>query len=746
MIERARWRTQLVVLLLAAVMAPALARGQPSERAEAATEAAIVRLTASLLASSQLTHRTLDGTLASDFLDRYVEALDPQRMLFLESDLAEFGPHRATLARDTRRTGSSALAHVIFERFVTRLREHADYVRETLRSARFSFDGDDVYSLDREGAPYPRDGTAARALWRARLRADYLQEKLQDKTAEQIGDTLTRRAARRLRDIEQMSRSQVLEVYLSALARVYDPHSDYLGHEQMENLAISMNLSLFGIGARLRSVDGRCEVVDLVPGGPAIRSGRLGAGDQIVAVTQDGEAPVDVVGMSLRRIVAMIRGPKGTVVHLTVIPGDDEAGTRETVRLVRDKIKLEEQRARASVVDLPTDTAETRRLGVLSLPSFYADLAGERGAAQGRGTSVTDDVHTLLGRLAREKVHGIVLDLRRNSGGSLREAIRLTGLFIAEGPIVQTRSLQGAVNVAIDPDPALVYGGPLVVLTSRVSASASEILAGALQDYGRAVIVGDASTFGKGTVQSIMPLARFMDRAGLEYAYDPGSLKVTVSKFYRPAGASTQLKGIASDIVLPSTIGARSIGEVELDNPLPWDAVPPAGFEPVGDVTRFLGTLRARSAQRVARRKDFAFLHRDVDRVRVGQAKRTVSLNEPARRAEIDRLEARRAEFRAAMAELPEARPVIRAITVGDAGKAGSPPSSAADAAPSAASARGIRSAAGADHPLVDDDAPARDIVLHEAQRILADLISLQRQERMSKEEPAAAAVTPHIH
>jgi len=720
---------RVAAFVLALLVAASGFAAQPVAQPDAATEANITRLTAAVLGKSQLAHRPLDRALASTFLDRYLDALDRERLLFLESDVAEFAAHRGTLARDTLSRGNNHVAHIVFERFLARIRERAAHTADLLENTTFDFTGNDVYMLDRTDAARPSDAAAARELWRQRLRVDYLQEKLEGKEADAIASRLTERSRRFVSIMEQMSRGEVLEIYLSALARVYDPHSDYLGHEQMDELAISMNLSLFGIGARLQSVDGHCKVVDLVPGGPAMRSGELGAGDRIVAVAQDEDEPVDVVDLPLSRIVSLIRGPKGTVVRLTVVPdGDGADAVRKTVRLVRDEIKLEEQRAKASIIDLPVDGGATRRLGIIDLPSFYADL-GEQAGGRARGgagdASATADVARLLAKLESEGVEGIVLDLRRNGGGSLQEAITLTGLFITRGPIVQTRGPGGDVDVAMDPDPAVVYEGPLLVLTSRLSASASEIVAGALQDYDRAIIVGDSSTFGKGTVQSIVPLGPMMERAGLQYAYDPGALKVTIRKFYRPGGASTQLRGVVPDIVVPSSSGVSAVGESELENPLPWDAVPAARYQPLSSVQPYIAALRAESARRVEQAEDFAFLRPELERLKARQETRTVSLNEAERREELARFEERRKAFREAVEAAGDNGAVTYELSVNDAALPGLPPPSkpgAGDAKPRPEGEPG--------NPESDpaDAAPARDIVLNEARRILADYVALRER------------------
>lgn len=708
---------------------------------DAATEANITRLTAGILESSQFAHRPLDEGLAGVFLDRYLETLDADRALFLQSDVEEFANYRATLARDTLRTGDDRAAHAIFNRYLQRLGQRVDYLTDKLQNAEFDFTGEGVFSLDRKNATRPLDLSAAGELWWQQLRFAYLQEKLNGKPPEQIAATLERRAKGVLRTMRQMSRDEVLEIYLSALARVYDPHSDYLGRGQMDDFAISMNLSLFGIGAKLQSEDGHCKIVEVLPGGPAARSGQLGPGDRIVAVAQDGRDVVDVVDMPLVRIVELIRGPKGTVVNLTVIPasaGDD--AVRKSVRLVRDEIKLEDQRAKSKIVDLPTGEGGTLRIGVIDLPSFYADLS-ERVSGSERGgradASATADVARLLAKLKAENVAGVVLDLRLNGGGSLEEAINLTGLFIAEGPVVQTRGPRGDIDVGADTDPAVVYDGPLVVLTSRFSASASEILAGALQDYGRAIIVGDPSTFGKGTVQSIIPLAPIMDRSRLRYEYDPGALKLTIRKFYRPSGSSTQLNGVVPDIVLPSLSGVSDVGESALENPLPWDSVPPADYDRLAMVGPYLATLRDESARRVTQAEAFAYLRAEIARLKEKLATKAVSLNEAVRRQELARIEERKKEYEMAIKALHAPTPVTYEITLENAALPGLPP-------PSTATGNGAAAQTEEDDPerTLENNSAQPDIILRETERILADYAALSghgaTRERMQTQVPVS--------
>jgi carboxyl-terminal processing protease len=683
------------------------------------TDANITRLTTEILARSQFAHHPLDAELAAKLLDRYVDALDGTRSVFLQSDVDGFATYRQTLAQATLGKGDTTAAHAIFARYLQRLEQQVAYFADTLRNASFDFSGHDVYSFDREHARRPPDVLAAKAVWRQQLRAEYLEEKLSDKRPDQIVATLMRRHEQQLRTTKGLRDDELLEVYLDTLAHVYDPHSDYLGHEGMESLSIAMNLSLFGIGASLETADGYCQIRNLLPGGPAAQSGLLKPKDRILAVGQAGKEPVDIVNMPLSRAVELIRGPKGSVVTLTVTSGGDVGTTLpKIVPLVRDEIKLADQEAKARIVDLPMVNARTLRLGVIELPSFYADIG--RGSPGGH-RSATEDVARLVKKLKAESVRGIVMDLRNNGGGSLEEAITLTGLFIRSGPVVQTRDPGGKIEVGTDDDGNVLYDGPLVLLTSRFSASATEIMAGALQDYGRAVVVGDTATFGKGTVQNILGLAPLMDRAGLAHAYDPGALKVTISKFYRPSGVSTQLRGVASDIALPSTTDFSDFTESSLKDPLPWDVVPPTAFGPVNRVQPYLAALRERSSQRVKGERAFAYLETDVQRLRKSLASKVVSLNEVERRQEMAQDKARRTQRERESRDLEASDAPAYAITLENVDAPGLPP----PLARSKTNAASREAGASVDQKV--DSIGDRDAILHESEEILADYVALLR-------------------
>ncbi len=681
-----------------------------------ATDAATTQLTSKLLESSQFSHQVLDDSLANKFLDRYLDTLDSGHMLFLQSDLTEFARSRASLAEATRKDGDSTLAHVIFKRFLERLDQRVAHISELLAAGKFDFTADEKFSYDRKKAPHPADLAAAKALWLQQFRYEYLQEKLAGKKDPDIAKTLGRRTSRMAETMRKLDDKAVLEMYLEALAQTYDPHSDYMGPEQLKSFEITMNLSLTGIGATLQSKDGYCKVMELVPGGPAARSGLIKTGDRIVGVSQKaGGEFTDLVDLPLPQTVELIRGKKGTPVTLNIIPATaTDESTRKTITIVREEIKLEDQQAKAQIIDVPA-ADKPRRIGVIDLPAFYA---GE-GNAKAGPTSATADVTRLIGKLKKENITGLILDLRRNGGGSLQEAIDLTGLFIPSGPVVQTRNLEGRLEVGKDRDNSVAYDGPLIVLTSRLSASASEILAGALQDYGRALIVGDTSTFGKGTVQTIVPLSRIMQSEGLVPGSDPGALKVTISKFYRPSGKSTQLEGVKADIVIPSLTDIPEIGESDLGNPLPWDTIAAAKFTPVDRVTPSLPTLRESSSKRTAKDPDFASLKSDIDRYRKMRDDKTVSLNEATRRQEKADLEARNAaakKERLARGTKPPAAYQVTLQTLSTPGP-GEPvkpkaPIPDPDADPEEAA-------------LEASALPADDIILREAENILLDYSNL---------------------
>ena len=685
----------------------------------------IAMFAARMLVGMHFLQQPLSDEMSAKFLDRYLDTFDPLKIYFLESDLAEFAPLRTTLDELTWEKGDTTPAHRIFARFLERLDQQSAYVADLLKSESFTFTADEMYLLDRDKLVRPKNLEEAKGRWRQRLRYEYLQEKLNKQKPDEIVKVLTRRYERLKRALHQYARDEVFELYLTSLAHVYDPHSDYMGKSSYEDFGIRMRLSLFGIGAVLRSEDGHCIITELTPGGPAMTSGKFKVGDKIIAVAQGSQPPVDVIDMRLDKIVALIRGTKGTEVRLTIIPADaPDPSTRVTVTLIRDEIKLEEQEAKAQVIDVPAAPGgRAMRLGVIDLPSFYAG-GGNGGRSR---KSATDDVERLLRKLEAEKVDGVVLDLRKNGGGALEESIRLTGLFIKDGPIVQVKAPDGEVEVDRDPDPALQYGGPLVVLTSRASASASEILAGALQDYGRAVIVGDESTHGKGTVQSLLQLGPLMRQRGIETAQDPGALKLTIRKFYRANGHSTQLKGVVPDIILPSLNNRPEIGEQALDNPLPWDMIPSATFRRMNLVEPHVADLKRRSEARVAVNRDFVHLREEIERFTKALAQKAVSLNEAQRVKEREEADTRNNARQAELKARPPSSEKVHILTLKNVDQPGLPPAIAKDSVQAAPPRRALPG----DDPAAEGRKPGPDAHLDEAKRILADLV------RASKPAPS---------
>jgi len=605
----------------------------------------IAHLTARLLEGYHYLQRPLDKDLSAKFFDGYIDSLDPRHVNFLQSDLAQFAWVRTNL--DVLTLGGHGVADLkpafaIYHIFCDRSVQHAAYVNELLQQDKFKFTTDEKIQSDRRHEPFPKDLDEAQQLWRQEVRYEYLIDKLAAELSETNGQFTVKlpsgAATNITADLERHDRwilrmttnwdsDSVLFTYLNAMTHAYDPHTDYFSKPKAEDFSIEMNLGLFGIGATLSEDYGYCTIQNLVPGGPAAKSKAFNAGDRIVAVAQGDKPPVNVVDMDLEKVVQLIRGPKGTKVTLTLSPANDRAA-RPLVPLVRDEIKLEDRQAKADLIEYP----DGRRIGVINLPSFYAPVGDSGGeATTPRFTSV--DVAKLLKKLKQEKVDGIVLDLRGNPGGSLEEAVKLTGLFIKDGPVVLCRDGQtGRLVEYNDPDPGVVYDGPLVVMINRFSASASEIAAAALQDYGRAVIVGDTSTHGKGTVQQLFPLRLVAP----EMTNDPGELKITKGKFYRVTGASTQWKGVASDIVLPDIWNySTQVGETNLPNALPWDTIPNddyaklnLAYDKLNLVQPYLAELRARDEARLATNQDYNYIGQDIVQFNKTQADKSATLNE----------------------------------------------------------------------------------------------------------------------
>jgi len=693
---------------------------------------------ARLLEEYHYVQHPLDKELSAKFFDGYIDSLDPRHEHFLQSDLAEFAPFRTNL--DVLTIGGPGMADLsppfaIYQRYQERFQEHMAYVNALLAQEKFKFNADEKIQIDRRHTPFPKDLAEAQQLWRQQVRYEFLQDKLAREISETNGAftvklpadattniiaTLQRHYRWSLHLMTNQDSDSVLQNYLNALAHAYDPHSDYLNAPHAQDFSMLMNLSLFGIGAQLTEDDGYCTINSLVAGGPAIKSKLLHEKDRIVAVAQGDKPPVDVVDMELEKVVQQIRGPKGTEVRLTLSLAPDYT-THKVVSLVRDEIKLEDSEAKAKLIDLPDDHGGTNRLGIIDLPSFYApvDLPANNGHATPKYTSV--DVAKLVRKLKSEHVAGIIIDLRSNPGGSLEEAIKFTGLFLKGGPVVQARNLDGQVTVDTDTDTDEVYAGPLVVMVNRFSASAAEIAAAALQDYGRALIVGDTSTHGKGTVQSLYPLKPFM----LGSTNDPGTIKITIRKFYRISGASTQLRGVVPDLVLPDALSySTDIGENSLPNALPWDTITNADYDPLNLVAPCLPELRKLSAARVATNQDFIYIRQDIDEFKKLQADRTGSLNEPEELKRVEQNALRQNAREAERAKRSAPGEKIYEITVENAGQPGLPPMRWPTNTVAAPTNITVKSAL-TPGPTVGTNAPPTDPWLDETEHILEDYVSL---------------------
>jgi len=648
-------------------------------------DARIAYQVAQFLENLQYSLQPLDESMSEKFFDGYLESLDPRRENFLQTDIDEFAHYRTNLDMFTvggRGRSDLTPAYEIFERFLERFHQHTEYVDQLLKQDRFRFNTDERIMLDRHNAEYPKDITGAEELWQQQLRYEYLQEKVDrefsptnggtvlplPKTADtNITGELTQHYDWTLRYFTNWDGDDVLQAYLNALTHAYDPHTDYLNYQHAQTFKIEMSLSLFGIGAQLSEDNGYCTIESLIPGGPAEKSKQIKAKDRVIAVAQSNQPPVNVVDMDLSKVVELIRGPKDTQVRLTTEEKDNPS-SRHVVVMMRDEIKLEDQEAKARLIETPDDHGGTNRIGVISVPSFYAPIDSDAH------NYISVDVAKLLKKLEREKVAGIILDMRGNPGGSLEEAIRFTGLFIKDGPVVMARDTDGRVQVDSASEPEVTYSGPLLVLINRFSASAAEIAAAALQDYGRAVVVGDISTHGKGTVQSLNPLDKFIWPATPTATNDPGTLKITIRKFYRVTGASTQLKGVEPDIVLPDVLNYDAdIGERALENPLPWDSIRGVDFTKFNLVQPYLADLEEESKARTATNQDFNYIRQDIDEFKKMQADKTATLNEQEalkKRKENAARQTARNEERARRA-VPDEK--IYEITVENAGDPGLP-------------------------------------------------------------------------
>lgn len=584
------------------------------------------------LARHHYVRRGIDDDLSSTVFDRYLEMLDPQRSYFLASDVQEFEKYRYVLD-DALRRGDLEPAFEIFNRYHAILVDRLEHVVTLLNAGLddWDFDAAETLETDRTEAAWLESTEARDDLWRKRLKANALGMILNDKETGEIAEVLLKRYRNRLHRATQTNAEDAFQVYMNAVATSYDPHTQYFSPRTSENFNINMSLSLEGIGAVLRTEDEYTTVVRLVPAGPADKSELLGPEDRIVSVAQgDAGEWVDVVGWRLDDVVDLIRGPAGSTVRLEIVPESGEtSGTSQQIALVREAVKLEEQSAQSHVIEVERN-GTTHRVGVIDIPTFYIDFkALQQGDPEYKST--TRDVRRLIEELEAQNVDGLVIDLRNNGGGSLQEANSLTGLFIKAGPTVQIRSASGRVDLFNDEDGEVAWDGPLAVLVNRLSASASEIFAGAIQDYQRGLIIG-GQTFGKGTVQTLIPLNR-------------GQLKMTQAKFYRVSGQSTQHQGIIPDIEYPELYDHEEIGESTLDDALPWDVIRPTRFRRAEPLAPLLSMLEQRHQARIEDDAEFVYIERLVERTRERNARTEISLSETQRRREQAEDEAWRLEL-----------------------------------------------------------------------------------------------------
>lgn len=582
------------------------------------------------LEQGHYTREKLDEEMSRKFLNTYLTALDYNKLYFLQSDVDEFEKEYGDSLGNRVLRGDIEPARKIFARFKERV-EARIASNKLLAKKKYNFDSRRSVEINRQDSAWPKDQAEADRIWQDRIEAELLKENLAELKLRPPQEAVTKRYEQVLRNVREMEDEDVVKTFLSSLAQTYDPHSEYLSPSDLENFQISMKLSLVGVGAVLSSEDGYAKVKEIVPGGPADLNGGLLVNDRIAAVAQGDEEFEDVVDMKLDKVVEKIRGKKGTVVRLMVIAGDGtDPSKRKIVEIRRDEVKLKDAEAKAEVLDLKDANGQDTRIGWITLPSFYANMDNS-----GAPKSTTEDVAALLSRLKKEGIEGLVIDLRRDGGGSLEEAINLTGLFIPKGPVVQAKDSNGKITVSQDTNPGVTYSGPMIVLINRLSASASEIFAAALQDYGRAVIVGDERSFGKGTVQTVLDLGRLMPFFSLGSA-DAGALKLTIQKFYRVKGGSTQLHGVASDIVLPSLSDNVEIGEGSLKNRLPYDEVAPVKIaDSMSATPLFLDQLKARSSARIVSDPEFLYVTEEMQRIRDKISENAISLNEKERRKEL---------------------------------------------------------------------------------------------------------------
>jgi carboxyl-terminal processing protease len=627
----------LAILLFFGACAPAsaetLAGPRPSDRR-------VVMSVVALLKKEHLTQHPLDDEISERGLDSFLKMLDPMKLYFTQADVAEFLEKYKDRIDDDLDKSDISVAYTVFDRFLARIDERLTTIESLLEKNEFDFTKNEEMLIDRDLLRYPADAAEAEDRWRKRLKYDLLSLKSEKVEGKEAIERLQRRYRTFDKRMHQTDGDELLEMFLTSVISTLDPHTTYMSPSTLENFRIQMGLSLEGIGASLQSVDGITKIMNVIPGGAADKNGKLKEEDQIVSVGEgEGGEMIDVRDEKLDDVVARIRGKAGTVVRLGVLrPGETETMIFD---ITRAKVELEDSAARSEIVEVG-EGDQKHQIGFINLPSFYMDMkAASSGDPNFRST--TRDVRKILEDFKAKGVDAVVLDLRRNGGGSLTEAINLTGLFIEEGPVVQVKDPAGRVQHYDDEDPAMVWSGPLVVMTSKLSASASEIFAGAIQDYHRGLIVGDLATHGKGTVQSLLDIGDQL----FQIANPPnlGALKITMQQFYRPNGDSTQKRGVLADITIPSLTTHMDIGEADLDYAVEFDRVPPAKFENFGLVNaETISKLRQASEERRKANEKFQTLAKNIETFREQKERKSVSLNEKVFFERRDELDAEKAE------------------------------------------------------------------------------------------------------
>ncbi|MBY7942580.1 carboxy terminal-processing peptidase [Vibrio fluvialis] len=559
---------------------------------------------------SHYKHFNLDDQFSQAIFERYIEMLDYNRNLFTQADIDSFKDWSVQLD-DQLKVGNNQIAFDLYNLSMEKRFDRFQYALFLL-DHEITFDTDESIELDRSKAAWPKDQAEVDELWRKRVKYDALNLKLAGKEWPEIKETLAKRYNNAIKRLTQTHSEDVFQLYMNAFARQIDPHTSYLSPRNAEQFQSEMNLSLEGIGAVLQMTDDYTVIRSLVAGGPASNSKQLGEGDRIIGVGQDGEDIVDVIGWRLDDVVQLIKGPKGTKVKLQVLPDGKDAKSH-VVTIVRDKIRLEDRAVKSEIIE-----KDGKKIGVLEVPSFYVGLS--------------QDTDKLITELKAKNVDGIIVDLRNNGGGALTEATALSGLFITSGPVVQVRDSYGRVNVNSDTDGKVSYSGPMTVLINRYSASASEIFAAAMQDYGRAIILGENS-FGKGTVQQHRSLNHIYDLFDKELGY----VQYTIQKFYRIDGGSTQNKGVIPDIAFPTAVDAAETGESMESNALPWDSIDKAKYEKLHDFHKMITVLSAEHQTRIAKDMEFSFIQQDIAKYKAEKDDNYLSLNEKVRKAQSEK-------------------------------------------------------------------------------------------------------------